>query len=395
MIVGRTRLPSSRRRAEAAAFFGPEQVELARRYHRPLYLVLLANTALEAALLAALAFGEAGDRLHEPVAGWAWWGRGLAFPSLVVACAWAIRLPAGLVFGHVRERRWGFSTQTARGWLADRLKGLAVRLALTVPLLLGLVALARWLPRWWPLPAAAGAALAVLVVGFLAPVVLEPLFNRFQPVGDEELAAELRALAERAGTSVRDVLVADASRRTRRLNAYVSGLGRTQRVVLYDTLLERAPRAQARLVVAHELGHRREAHVLKGTLLGMAGAAAFVGVLWALARWDALLSAAGGTGPADPRIAPFVLLLALALELVVAPAGAALGRRWEREADRASLELTRNPDVFEEAHRELALANLSDLDPPRLAYLFLFAHPTQPERIAFGRRWRARYGSGS
>src|SRR5205085_9915599 len=128
--------------------------------------------------------------------------------------------------------------------------------------------------------AAAGATL-VLVLSFVAPVVLEPLFNRFRPL-DGALADDLRRLAERAHVPVRDVLVADASRRTRKVNAYVSGIGRTRRVVLWDTLLERAGTPELRLVVAHELGHRRDRHVLKGTLLAMAGAVVAVLVVWAV-----------------------------------------------------------------------------------------------------------------
>src|SRR5207253_5632132 len=108
------------------------------------------------------------------------------------------------------------------------------------PLWTGLVGLSRWLPSARPVPAAAALALAVGFLSFVAPVVLEPIFNRLRPLADERLAAELRALAERAGVPVRDVLVADASRRTTKVNAYVSGLGKTRRVVLYDTLLETA-----------------------------------------------------------------------------------------------------------------------------------------------------------
>src|SRR4029453_4832337 len=121
------------------------------------------------------------------------------------------------------------------------------------------------------------------------PIVLEPLFNRFRPLGDPALAGELRALAERAGVAGRDVLVADASRRTRRENAYVSGLGGTRRIVLFDNLLDASEPRQMRLVVAHELGHRRARHVERGTLLAMAGAAAVVPPLCALLSPPALL----------------------------------------------------------------------------------------------------------
>ena len=357
-----------------AELFSVEQVERARRYHRPLYVALLLDVTLGLGVLSVLAFTRAGSWLYDAVPG-------AAFPALVVVLSGVVRLPLGFWRGHVRERRWGFSTQSARGWLVDRAKSLAVTLVLTSGAVLGLVGVVRWLPRTWPFVAAPAGAVLVLVVGFAAPVVLEPLFNRFAPLRDQELAERLRALARRAGVPVRDVLVADASRRTRKVNAYVSGLGSTRRVVLFDTLLREAEPRQVELVVAHELGHRRARHVAKGTLLGMVGAAATVAVLWALV-----------SDPGDLRNAPLVLLVAEALELLGLPVAAAVSRRWEREADRFSLDVTRDPEAFEAAHRELATANLSDLDPPRPVYALLFTHPTAPERIAAGRAWASRAG---
>jgi STE24 endopeptidase len=287
-------------------------------------------------------------------------------------------VPLGYAVGYRRERTWGFSTQSSRAWFADRLKALAISLALTVPLLVGLVALGRWLPDWWPFFAAAAGALFVLFVSFVAPIVIEPIFNRFERLDDAALARELRDLADRAGAPVREVLVADASRRTKKVNAYVSGVGKTRRVVLFDTLLGKSSPAEATLVVAHELGHRKARHVLKGTLLAMASTAAFVLFVWLV------------LGAAEPTEIPLIVLLSVALQLVALPLGASLSRRWERVADRFALDLTGDAGVFEETFRTLALANLSDLDPPRALYYALFSHPTVPERIAFGRRWAER-----
>ncbi len=295
----------------------------------------------------------------------------------MVAVSAAVRLPLAWWRGFVRERRWGFSTQRASGWLADAAKGLAVSVVLMAALWTGVVGLARALPGWWAVPAAAALAAAMLVLSFVAPVVLEPLFNRFRPLADERLAGELRALAARAGVPVRDVLVVDASRRSTKTNAYVSGLGRTRRVVVYDTLLDAADERELKLVVAHELGHRREGHVARFTALGMLGAAASVALLWAVL----------GTRVGSPRELPAALLLMLGLQVAGMPPGAALSRRWERVADRCSLELTGDPDAFERVHLSLARRNLADLAPPRLVYLFLFSHPTAPERLALAREW--------
>ncbi len=370
--------------------FTPDEVERARRYHRPLYIVLLVDTTFGLVALSLLAFTRVGSWLYDVVDELPWWGRAFLFPILVLGALTLLRLPLSFWRGHLRERRWGFSTQTAGGWLLDRAKGFAVGAVLSAVAVLAFVALARALPGAWPAAAAPGAALLVLALGFAGPIVLEPLFNRFRPLGDPALAGELRALAESAGVPVRDVLVADASRRTRRENAYVSGLGGTRRIVLFDNLLDASEPRQIRLVVAHELGHRRAGHVERGTLLAMAGSAAVVLVLWGLLSWPALLEAIGAFGPGDPRVAPFLFLVVGVFEIIGLPLGAALSRRWEREADRSSLELTRDPEAFESAHRRLARANLADLEPPRAVYGLLFSHPTPPERIAAARAWARR-----
>jgi len=359
--------------------FSPDERARAREYHRPLYLALLLDVALAAALLAALAWSSLGHRLFSPLDSLPPVAAAAAYAALVTTFSNLVRTPLALWRGWWRERRWGFSTQGAGGWLADRAKGLAVSVVLGAGAWAAAVALARALPGWWALPAAVALALAVLLLSFVAPVILEPIFNRFRPLEDETLAAELRVLSQRAGVPVREVLVADASRRTTKVNAYVSGMGSTRRVVLFDTLLEAADPAEVQVVVAHELGHRRDGHVAKLTALAMLGAAVAVAVLWAVL----------GTRIAEPQTLPEALLLLLALELPALPAGAWLSRRFERAADRCSLDLTEAPSAFARAHLELARRNLSDPEPPRLAYVFLFSHPTPPERLALGRAWQA------
>ena len=357
--------------ASADSLFGRDTVERARRYHRPLYAALVVDLALTLGTLALLAFGAPGDALHALVDGLPWWLAAPGLAALVTVVLALVRLPLVLWRGWWRERRWGLSTQSLRGFLADRMKGTGVAATLAALMLLGLAALVRLFPSAWPAAAAVAGALLVLLLGFVAPILLEPLFNRFEPLQDEELAAELRVLADRAGTPVRDVLVADASRRTTKANAYVSGLGATRRLVLYDTLVAQSPSREVAGVVAHELGHRRERHVVKWTLIGMAGAAGSVGALWLLLGEDA----------GDPRKVPLVLLVLSVLELLALPPTAALSRRWERIADGFALRLTRDRDGLEGAFRRLAVANVADLDPPMLVRTLLATHPPVPERI--------------
>lgn len=369
----------------AADLFDEAAVERAQAYHRPLYVAALAAMVLDLLVLSLLSFTAVGDELYSLTDGHSWWLRAVVFSALVVALAAAVRLPIGFWSGYLHEHRWGLSNQSLAGWWVDRAKGLGLGVVLTSGALVGLLAAARVWPVGWPVVVAAVAALVVLALTFVAPIVLEPLFNHFRPLADRELETSLRGLAARAGVPVQPILVADASRRTRKLNAYVSGIGRTRRIVLFDTLVDGASAPEIELVVAHELGHRRARHVAKATALGMIGAAAFVVLLWALLRSSAVRSAIDVTGPGDPRVVPFVLLLGSVLGTLASPMGALLSRRWEREADAASLELTDDPGTFEATHRRLASENLADLAPPRPVYWAWFSHPTPPERIAAAR----------
>jgi STE24 endopeptidase len=357
--------------------FSHEEIERAARYHRPRYLSLFADLLLSVGTLAVLQWAWAGP--WHLVEGLGWTGSAAAYAAVVSVALLVVRLPVAYWRGFLQERAWGFSTQTARGWLADLLKGEAIALVLTAGFWVGLVGLGQALPSAWPAAAAAVLAVVVFLLVFVTPVLLEPVFNRFEPLEDERLADELRAVAARAGVPVRDVLVADASRRTTKVNAYVSGIGATRRVVLFDTLLASADEGQLKLVVAHELGHRRERHVVKLTLGLMTAVALWVVVLWAIL----------GGRAASPRNLPLVLLISTALRTAALPLGAWVSRRFERVADRFSLELTRDLPAYERTHLGLARTNLGDLDPPRLVYWLLFSHPTTPERLAYGRAWAA------
>ena len=364
--------------------FAPEEISRARAYHRPLYWAYGLDLVLELGVLAAIVFGPPGDWLAGATGG-SWWARAIEWTALVSGVGTLVRLPLSAWSGWLYERRWGFSTQSLRGWLSDRLKGLVVGVAISsLGLLLLLWAVRSW-PGGWAGVAAPGAAGFVLALSLVAPLLFERLFNRFWPLRDEGLAGELQELSRRAGVPVRTILVSDASRRTRKHNAYVSGLGPTRRLVLFDTLLADVPRDELRGVVAHELGHRRHRHVAVGTLLAMAGTAAAVLILWGVLSWGGLLAAAGAEGPGDPRVIPLLLFVLALLELGGMPFGTWLSRRWERTADRFALELTGDGTALEKMHRRLALANLADLDPPPLLYALLFTHPTPPERIAAAR----------
>jgi STE24 endopeptidase len=311
----------------------------------------------------------------------------------------AVRAGVGLPFSvraFRQDARAGLATQRLGGFLRDWAKARAVGLVLVVLPVTALVLGARWQPPGWPLVAAVAAVLLVLALAVIGPVLIEPLFNRFRPLEPGPLRARLLELAATMGVPVRDVLVADASRRTTRVNAYVSGLGRTRRVVVYDTLLAGTGEStgaadEVALVAAHELAHVRHRDVLWGTVGSAALAAVSVLAVVALFDLEAVRRVLAVSGLGDPLAVPGLLLLATLGGLLAAPVASAISRWAEARADWVALEVTRDPVTAVAVERRLALENRADLRPNRLLVAMFASHPVTMARIAQAWLWAERH----
>jgi STE24 endopeptidase len=324
--------------------FTAAQIARERAYHaavRPPAYLSLAVSLLVAALLGVTRLGSRlVGRLPGP-----WTVKATGGTVLVLALGQLATLPLDVQTERVL-RRYALSTQDWTGWSRDLLIGLGIRVVTTSLVVLVVLALARRLPTtWW---AWGGLATALLVVlgSFAYPVVVEPAFNHFTSLPAGQLRTELLALAQRDGVPVDDILVADASRRTTAENAYVSGLGSTRRVVLYDTLLRDDSDKEVELVVAHELGHAKQGDVLHGTIIGAFGGAAGICALYLLLSWGAVQRRIGVTSAADPRVVPLVLFLGALTPFLLSPATNLVTRHIEARADLHSLDLTRDPATF-------------------------------------------------
>jgi STE24 endopeptidase len=364
-------------------------VAKAKRYSRTRLVVLLLSTLWTVVRLAWFASDRRAARLNASIAGWLP-HRSLAAPTyfaVTMALSWLSGLPVAFVGDHEVERRFGLTKQSAGGWLGDQAKSLLVGALLQTPLLTAAYAVIRRRPRdWWLIIAGAAVPLTV-ALGNLAPVLLMPLFNTFQPLRDEPLAARVRTLAARAGVRISDVYEMDMSRQSEKPNAMFTGLGNTKRIVLGDTLLERFSEDEVEAVVAHELGHQVHGDIWR--LIGF-GASAGFGLAWLLSRIapPALRRTRERTGVsdvADEASLPVLALLMTALGFVLMPVQAAFSRALERRADRFAVELTRNGEAYANAMERLAAQALADPDPPRPVVVMLYSHPPIVERIRAAR----------
>jgi STE24 endopeptidase len=374
--------------------FSEEEVRTCVDYAKPRQRWALLGVAVDLSLLAGIALTTPGRELVRWAA-----GLGGGWPPARVALATVavigVRALARLPFSiraFRQDVRAGLATQRLPGFLRDWLKARAVGLVLTVLPIAGLVLAARWRPSGWPWVAAVAAALLVGILALLGPVLIEPLFNRFTSLDPGQLRDRLLQLAARMRVPVRDVLVADASRRTTRVNAYVSGLGRTRRVVVYDTLLRSGVHDELALVVAHELAHVRHRDVLWGTVATAAAAAGAVLVAVGLLGLQAVRDLLGVDGLGDPLAAPGLLLLVAAGSLLAAPVASLVSRWSEARADWVALEVTGDAATAVAVERRLALENRADLRPNRLLVALFSSHPPTMARIAQARLWAARRG---
>jgi STE24 endopeptidase len=363
----------------ASDYFTSAEIDRGRAYRDGQLWLMLAAVGAQGAVLLTLALGQPAvvhrrlQRLESrPVLGAAAAGAGL---SLTLA---AVALPVGIA-AHERAVDYGISTQSLGSWLADNGKSAAIGATLAAGGAALLIALVRrFAGRWW-LPGSVAVVGVAAVFVWLAPVVLAPLFNRFSqlPAGSDA-RSEVVALGKRAGVEIGEVYRVDASRRVRSLNAYVGGLGPTKRVVLYDTLLERANRPELRSIVAHELGHVKHDDILRG--LAFVALVTPLGLLFVREVGEAMASRSGSDGRGPAALPSYALGLALA-SLVLGVAGNQLSRRVEASADTFALKLTHDPSALIDVQRRLAIENVSNPDPPDVVTSLVGTHPPTVDRI--------------
>jgi STE24 endopeptidase len=389
LTVPWTVLPGASPHVDVARDFTRAEVAREVAYHSAVRPPAYASLILGLVVAGVLALTPLGARIVTAVArpvGGGFVAQVVLGTLVLMVIGRVVTLPLGAWAERV-QRDYGLSTQSWGSWLLDRAKGIGVGTVMTSLVLLAVLWLVRLAPRtWWAWAAAVTAAFVVLG-SFVYPLLVEPVFNKFTSLPAGQLRTDLLEMAARDDVPVKDVLVADASRRTTSLNAYVSGFGSTRRIVVYDTLIKTATPAEVELIVAHELGHAKRQDVLHGTLLGALGGAAGVCALALLLSWTPVLQRAGAASPGDPRVIPLLLFLVAVSTLVLGPATNLVSRRIEARADVHSLDVTRDVPTFIASEQRLARTNLSDLEPNAFLYAMFATHPSSPQRIALAREW--------
>jgi STE24 endopeptidase len=362
----------------------PEQREEAKRYNRIHLALTIVDLATDVVYLGLMAF-VLGPRID------AWLGtfpalanspsilRLLALFSIVIGIHILVSLPLSFYSGYVVEHQFGLSNQSLRRWL----RNWSINNVLAVVLGGALNAALFWIiwntgQYWWLIAASAFFVVSV-ILGKLVPVLYIPLFQKVEPLDDDDMLARMKRLAEGTGLTIEGVYRLGMSADTSKANAMLAGLGSTRRVLMGDTLLEKFSPEEIEVIFAHEIGHHVHRHIPKmlvtGVITSLAG-------FWIIDRVITAWAGVATAADVPTSALPLVMFTMTVFMLILSPLQNAISRHYERQCDRYALARTQNAPAYRAAFLKLARLNKADMEPNPVEVFLLHSHPPIAERLA-------------
>ncbi|PYQ29026.1 MAG: peptidase M48 [Acidobacteria bacterium] len=381
-VVAQPKREEPKKEEKIAVKVTPEMV----RHSRILDTLYFAGTAYSIGVLLLLLLSGASRKMRDLAAALSkkWFVMAMLYIVFFTIATTLLEFPLSYYAGFVLPHQFDLTNQTFVSWLADEGKGLGVGLVLSA--LIGALALfgIRKFKRWW-LVLWIGTIPIVLLMVVIQPVILDPIFNKFEPLKNQRLKQELLTLASRAGIEGGRVYEVNKSKQTKTMNAYVNGIGPTKRIVMWDTLLAKMNDDEVLAVMGHEMGHYVMWHMWKG-LAFFIGLSFFVYYFGqqihdrGLERWGAKW---GITGRGDPASVPWLLLLVSIIGFLLSPVINGFSRHLEHNADVFSLELTHFNEPMAHAFVKFAEDSKTNPEPSEFIELWRYSHPPINKRIAF------------
>ncbi len=284
-----------------------------------------------------------------------------------------ILLPLAYYRGYIIEYRFGLSNQTLAMWFSDYLKENGISILIFSLGMMGIYALMVYIPKYWWIISSAVLAIFIVVITYLYPILIDPLFYKFEKLKDTNFQEQIINIAGKAGIEVKEVLVADASRKTNKANAYFTGIGGSKRIVVFDNLINNFSRKETLNVIAHEIGHWYNWHIFKSIIIGIISGTAGLFLINAVFTYFNMVG--------DFKSILVIILLISIISFLSLPLQNAVSRTFERQADNFAMQATENPDAQIQLMLKLAESNLSNVSPHWYIKYFLYSHPPIMERI--------------
>jgi STE24 endopeptidase len=309
---------------------------------------------------------------------------GLVFFMILNYASSIVGIPFSLYTTFVIEKKYGFNTKNFKLWFSDSIKALIIGTVFMCILISAALGLVHFFQYWWWLLVWGFFLVFSLFMMYISPYVIEPLFNKFTPLDNEDFSERIKELSEKAGIKVNQVFKMDASKRSKHTNAYFTGIGKVKRIVLFDTLLEKLTEDEILAVLAHEAGHWKKKHLLKSLIIFETAALVFIYIAFIILEQRYLASIFNIKSP-DPFFAEVIILLFMSGILIfpLTPLFCWFSRRNERQADDFACNICNSGDALASALVKLSKDNLSNLHPHPLYSKFYYSHPPAVERIKY------------
>jgi STE24 endopeptidase len=286
--------------------------------------------------------------------------------------------PVDYIFGFKLEHKFGLSNQTLGGWIGDKLKGALVGSVLGAPIGFLFYYLIKNYRLWWLYLACIVWVYTVLLAQ-IAPILIFPIFYKFKPIENQSLREKILNLCTKVGFKVKGVFTFDMSKNTKKANAAFTGMGKTKRIILADTLISGFSDEEIETVFAHELGHYKKGHIKKNILFTVIGT--FTGLFITAQIYNVLYPKFGFSHPWDIGALPLIAIITSVLGFLTKPIGSMISRKFEYEADRFAVETTGNFPAFKSTMEKLAFQNLADTEPNEFTEFWFYSHPSIKKRI--------------
>jgi len=296
-------------------------------------------------------------------------------------------LPLRFYSGFILEHRYDLSTETAGGWFKDLFKSLGIDLIITILMIEVVYALMRHAAQSWWLWAAFFWILFAVLMSNLFPILILPLFYKLKPLEDKSLVNKLIKLAKKVRAKILGVYVMDMSRKTKKANAMLAGLGQTKRIILGDTLIKNFTPKEIEVILAHELGHFFHKHTIK--LIAISSIITFAALYLVNQILVFFIDVIGFRGLDDVANFPLFLLTLFLFFLVTMPLSNTLSRYYERQSDLFALKQTDDVPSFISSMEKLAEQNLANTEPNPVIEFCLYSHPSISKRIQFAKDFKA------
>lgn len=317
--------------------------------------------------------------LSERIARWPFVAA-MIFVVLFTLLSTLLEFPLTYYSGFVVPHQFDLTEQTFPAWLWDETKGLLIAIAISAPLVALVLLAMRKIRRWWLVVWIASIPIIIFFI-VVAPVFLDPVFNKFVPLKDQVLKQKLLNLASKAGIEGSRVYEVDKSKQTKTMNAYVTGIGPTKRIVMWDTILAKMNHDELLAVMGHEMGHYVMKHMWKGLAFGLA--VSFFVLLIGQKFYERGLGRFGIRGPGDPASFPWFLVVVSVISFFLTPVLTGYSRWQEHQSDIFALELTRDNVSMASAFVKLSEDSKSNPRPHPIIELWRYSHPSIARRVEF------------